>query len=174
MRIRNLAANLTTITLLTACTGTLAPAQVQSHCNNDNVCKVAVDQKPDTTGCGANGGNVRIDPDVVTMGQGGSRRIVWQLKEPHWWFCAGDGIEFKPGTVTNGQFSNGSPTSDPNGGNPGPGIPGSCFKFYRLDNANAVGTYGTSYPYFVKFTIRRNPGDPAAMCKTDPFVRNGN
>ena len=131
-----------------------------AQCANDK-CRVTISIEGPT----CSEATIRVNPDEVQMGRGGTKTIVWRFATPGFRFCAADGVQFK--ADTDFQFF-GAGATDNDDGDDETSTPGPCRRNFRWRNKNETHTFGKRYAYLIRFTA---PNGQA--CVKDPFVRNG-
>jgi hypothetical protein len=131
-------------------------------------CRVKVTVK--SAGCPASASDIEFVPDGLKLNGDSKVILVWEFTNAEYYFCPvrGDGVIFKPGTNTKGQFDRNFATDDRDGGYPYATT--ECYKYYRWRDKNDSNTYRDDFPYRIVF----GPSDVTKpSCSWDPFVRNG-
>ena len=149
--------------LLATCTAAIAQTGPRSHCDGAGRCRVAIS----VTGSCTDQANIKVDPEVVAMGDGAGRTIVWRLPQGYE-FCPakGDAVQFKTGNLDSQFFD--ARRTDHADGDDDHGAPDKCRRNFRWKNKNEPHTAGREYEYLIRFT---GPGGEA--CVKDPWIRNG-
>jgi hypothetical protein len=141
------------------------PMPLTPGCNNTgSLCVVQVNVTGDCT----NPANITVNPDVLTVGNSGARRVLWIVDNAAGYkFCqgSGDGVYLQPWQRNQFEFARATNNKDGSEDNIGDGE--LCRDAFRVRNWNSD-RKTTDYRYFLQFT-----GPGGAVCKKDPWIRNG-